>query len=156
MYLIRVDQARRLLTLELSGHVTTDEAVAAMCIVAEIVRTDGLKAARCDTFALEYGPDRPAAVAAALAAVIPAELRLAFAGPEEHRRGLRHLLRLAHVANAKVFTSHAETEEWLAEVIGHRTSLPSTARRHVDDLLAANPPPASPGAATAPQRISAA
>ncbi len=156
MYLIRVDQARRLLTLELSGYVTTDEAVAAVCIAAEVARTDALKAARCDTFALEYGPDRPAAVAAAIAALIPADLRVAFTSPEAHLRGLRRLLRLAHFANARVFTSPARAETWLAGVVGHRTSLPATAKRHVEGLLGASPPPSSPGAAATPRRITAA
>jgi len=120
---------------------TTDEAVAMICFAAEMVRTDGLKAVRVDTQALEFGPDRPGAVAAVLAALTPGGVRVAVIAPESQLRQCARILRLAHLEDAAVFSSPGEAENWLAERIGHRRQLPPTARRHVDDLLGVAPAP---------------
>jgi hypothetical protein len=154
MYLIREQQDRSLLTLELSGHVTTDEAVSMVNIVAEMVRTDSIRAVRCDIYALEFGPDRPAAVAATLAALVSPGLRIAVMALEPQMRSIRRIFGLACLSDARAFASPGEAENWLAEVVGHRTQLPATAKRHAEELLGAAPAP-DPSSAPA-RRVTAA
>ena len=155
MYLIRASRERPLLNVELSGHVTTDEAARFLTLVAELLKTDRHKGVRCELSGLDYGPDRPASVAAVLAALLPPEVRVAITGPASALRGVGRVVRLAHAtANVRTFESAAEADSWLAEVVGVRKSLPTTAQRHAEDLFGAAPGPDP--AATPARRTSAA
>jgi hypothetical protein len=125
-----------------------------MTLAAELLKTDQHKAVRCDLTGLDYGPERPATVAAVLAALLPASVRVAVMGPAPALRGASRIVRIAHAgSNVRLFESATEADDWLAEVAGVRSSLPATARRHAQDLFGAAPTP-EPGAAA--RRTSAA
>jgi hypothetical protein len=155
MYLIRANTERPLLNVELSGHVTTDEAVRMLTLAAELIETDKHQGVLCDVSSLDYGPDRSATVAAVLAALLPAHLRVAVTGPAPALRGVARIARLAHAGSIRTFDSASAAEGWLAEAVGTRTVLPATARRHVQDLAAPTPTP-DPATAASARRISAA
>jgi hypothetical protein len=154
MYHIRTGRDRPLLEIELSGHVTTDEAVRLLTLATELVRSDKVRAVRCDMTSLDYGPERPATVAAVLAALLPTGVRIAVTGRAGTLRGVSRVVRLAHATGAiRLFDSAADADAWLSLAAGVRNSVPATAQRHVDDLLAPSQERAAP---PAPRRISAA
>jgi hypothetical protein len=155
MYLIRANTERPLLNIELSGHVTTDEAVRMLTLAAELIKTDKHRGVLCDVSALDYGPDRPATVAAVLAALLPVHLRVAVTGLAPTLRGVARITGLAHAGGSiRTFDSAAEAEDWLSEVVGTRTTLPATAQRHLQEMTSPTPTP-DPAAAPA-RRTSAA
>jgi hypothetical protein len=154
MYHIRTRPDRPLLEIELSGHVTTDEAVRLLTLATELVRSDRLRAVRCEMTALDYGPERPATVAAVLAALLPSGVRIAVTGRPGALRGASRVVRLARATETiRLFESAADADAWLSQAAGVRTGVPATAQRHVDDLFAPAPERTSPPAA---RRISAA
>src|SRR5690606_6363931 len=113
------------------------------------------RAAWCDLSALEFGPAEHVAVAGALAAAAPLGARAAVTGTPRTLRGARRIVRMAGMAEQlRVFESPAEAELWLSEVVGTRTTLPETARRHVEEFGGVRPDP-DPMAATS-RRTSAA
>jgi hypothetical protein len=153
MYHIRTRPDRPLLEIELSGHVTTDEAVRLLTLATELVRSDGVRAVRCDMTSLDYGPERPATVAAVLAALLPTGVRIAVTARPGTLRGVSRVVRLAHATETiRLFESPADADAWLSLAAGVRSSVPATAQRHVDDLLA----PSQERTAPAPRRSSAA
>ena len=136
MYLVRAGTERPLLNIELSGHVTTGEAARMLKLAAELQRTEQHRAIYCDLTNLDYGPDRPGAIAAVLAALLPAGVRVAIVGRPPALRGAARIVRLARATDAiRLFQSAAAADHWLADVAGVRTALPATAQRHADDLL---------------------
>jgi hypothetical protein len=154
MYHIRTCLDRPLLEIELSGHVTTDESVRLLTLATELVRSDHLRAVRCDMTSLDYGPERPATVAAVLAALLPTGVRIAVTGTPGTLRGVSRVVRLAHAGDTiRLFESASDADAWLSLAAGVRGTVPATAQRHVDELFtAATERTAQP----APRRVSAA
>lgn len=148
MYIIRASTDRPLLNVELSGVVTTEEALQAITQAGILAEAGHARAIRCDLHTLEEGPDCRPLVAAALAAAYRPALAVAFVGQPEKLRALRPLLRrVAATGGVHCFASSAEAEAFIGEACGLRRRLPTTAQRHVDDLFEASASPPDPAAA---------
>jgi hypothetical protein len=155
VYIIRADADRPLLNVELSGFVSTEEALRAISQAGTLAEAGHARVIRCDIHTVQEGPDCRPLVAAALAANSRPSFAVAFVGQPEKLRSLRPLLRrLATVGRVQCFESNAAAEAFIGEVCGLRTSLPATAQRHVDDLFGSQSPPPSP-AASASRRATA-
>jgi hypothetical protein len=148
VYIIRVDAERPLLNVELSGAVSTEEALRAVAQASTLAEAGHARVIRCDLHPVHEGPDCTPLVAAALAANYHPSFSVVFVGQEEKLRALRPFLRrLSAIGRVHCFDSNAAAEAFISEECGLRKHLPSTAQRHVDDLFATQSPPPGPAAA---------
>lgn len=137
MYTMRVDPARQLLTVEMRGRLSTEEALRAVSqgfTLAEASRINGIL---CDVNGLVRGPGGLLIVAAALAARFHPTTRMAVVGNSAQLNVTRRLIRFSGVRNGlRTFDSTAEAEGWLAPVLARpQRRLSGTALRHAASLL---------------------
>lgn len=141
VYTIVSERGRARITIELSGRVTTAEALRAVSQAAAMARADDLDRFLCDLRGVERGPGGLIEVAAAMAVHYRPGMRIAFVTGDRQGAIVRRLIRLAgsptgmHVAGTR-----QSATRWLQS---------RRARR-------AAPPPAKPEAATATRAESAA
>jgi len=148
VYIIRVDAERPLLNVELSGAVSTEEALRAISQASTLAEAGHARVVRCDLHTVREGPDCVPLVAAALAANCRPSFSVAFVGQDEQLRALRPFLRrLSAAGRVHCFASNAAADDFINQECGLRKHLPSTAQRHVDDLFATQSPPPNPAAA---------
>ncbi|MGE5594497.1 MAG: hypothetical protein ACM3S1_00520, partial [Hyphomicrobiales bacterium] len=95
MYAIRVDDQRKLLRLELSGRVTTDEALRAVSQAYALAEAGAILGVLCDLTPLDRGPAGLLLVAAAVAAGYREGMRLAFVGGEHQARAAERVVRFS-------------------------------------------------------------
>jgi len=139
MYSLREDGARKLLLIELSERLTTEEALRAMSQAFMLTEASKLRGVRCDVTRITRGPGGLLMVAASLAARYRPALRIAFLGDPGQRPFITRLIRFSGVReNLRSFESSAEADTWLAAVLAQpQKRLSSTARRHAETMLAA-------------------
>lgn len=137
MYAIRVDATRHLLQIELSGRLTTDEALRAVSQAAALAEAGGLRAIACDMRMLHRGPARSLGVAAMVALRFQAGMRIAFIGTLQQVRAADRFVAFSGVGpGAQFFESTADGDAWLEPVLRRAGPLAaSTERRHATDLL---------------------
>lgn len=118
MYAIRVDDERKLLRVELSGRVTTDEALRAVSQAYTLAEAGGIRAMLCDLGALRRGPGSLLVVAAALAGGYSDGLRVALVGARDRSRMLERLVRFSGIgAGIGAFSTIEDAGAWLRPVL---------------------------------------
>ncbi len=139
MYSLREDAASRLLLIELSERLTTDEALRAMSQAFMLTEASKIRGVRCDVTRITRGPGGLLMVAAALASRYRPALRIAFLGDAGQLPFITRLIRFSGVReNLRAFESATEVDSWLAVAVAEpRKRLSITARRHLDTMLAA-------------------
>lgn len=139
MYSLREDGARRLLVIELSGRLTTEESLRAMGQAFMLSEASKLQGVRCDVTRVTRGPGGLLLVAAALASRYRLALRIAFLGDARQLPFISRLIRFSGVGeNLRAFDSASEADGWLPAVLARpQKRLSSTARRHAETMLAA-------------------
>ncbi len=137
MYTIRVESQLHLLRVELSGRVTTEEALRAINQSGTLAEAGGLAMVLCDMREARRGPGDLAVVAAALALRAPAGMRIALAC-EPGQMGIgKRLVRFAGIRRSlQVFDSVASAEAWLGtHDRSARPRITDTERRHAEAVL---------------------
>ncbi len=138
MYIMRVDPARRLLSVEMRGRLTTEEALRAVSQGFTLAEASRIRGIYCDVERLNRGPGGMLVVSAALASRFVSGMRMAFVGTSPQMDVARRLIRFSGVRGGlATFDTEAEAEEWLAPALaqpGRR--LTGTALRHAETLLA--------------------
>ncbi|MBI5949248.1 MAG: STAS/SEC14 domain-containing protein [Chloroflexi bacterium] len=137
MYTIRVEASLHLLRVELSGRVTTEEALRAINQSAMLAEAGGLGMVLCDMRETRRGPGDLAVVAASLALRAPEGMRIALAcEPAQVAIGKR-LVRFSGLRRSlQVFDSVATAEAWLGALDrAARPRIAGTERRHAESVL---------------------
>ena len=139
MYSLREDGARKLLLIELSERLTTEESLRAMSQAFMLTEASKLRGVHCDVTRITRGPGGLLMVAAALASRYRPALRVAFLGNAAQLPFITRLIRFSGVReNLRAFESSAEADMWLeAVLVQPQKRLSSTARRHAETMLAA-------------------
>ncbi len=138
MYSLREDAASRLLLVELSDRLTTDEALRALSQAFMLTDASKIRGVRCDVTRITRGPGGLLMVAAALAARYRPALRIAFLAGAEQLPFVTRLIRSSGLReNLRAFESATEADAWLAAIAEPRRRFSSTERRHVETMLAA-------------------
>lgn len=114
MYTIRVDQARGLLLIMLSGRVDTDEALRVLSQALTLAETDAINAVACDITAVRRGPGSLLLVAAGLALGYRPGMRIALLSGSEQQRAASRFMRYSGLRDGvQVFTASAAADAWL-------------------------------------------
>jgi hypothetical protein len=139
MYSLREDGVRKLLLIELSERLTTEEALRAMSQAFMLTEASKIRGVRCDVTRITRGPGGLLMVAAALASRYRPALHIAFVADTAQLPFISRLIRFSGVReNLRAFESAAEADTWLAPALGQpQKRLSSTARRHAETMLAA-------------------
>lgn len=138
MYSIRVDPARPTMRIDLSGRLTTDEALRALSQAFALAEAGNIAIVFCDLRDLDRGPGNLLPLAAALNASYQAPLRIAFAGGSHQLPLARRFTKFTGLpGSVRCFATETEAIDWLAT---RRTSerLSSTERRHAEEMLRAH------------------
>ena len=137
MYTIRVESKLRLLRVELSGTVTTDEALRAIDQAATLAEAGGLTMVLCDLREARRGPGDLAVIAAAIALRATGGMRISLAC-ETGQMGIgKRLMRFSGIQRSlQVFDSLASAEAWLGtHDRSARPRIAGTERRHAEAVL---------------------
>jgi hypothetical protein len=138
MYALREDAVRKLLRIDFSGRVITDEALRAMAQAFTLTEATDIRAVRCDVSDITRGPGGLLLIAAALAMRFRPGLRVALLAEAPQLPFVSRLIRFSGVSDSVVvFESVTEADAWLMAVLprpGGRLS--GTARRHANQVLA--------------------
>lgn len=135
MYAIRVDENRKLLRVELSGWLTTDEALRAVSQSVTLAEASDIAAIMCDMTQLERGPAGVLLVGAAITTGLGPGMRLALVGRRPHLRAAARVLRFAGLRQgAATFEGIPDAERWLAPVLRQPSRLSQTELRHAEAL----------------------
>ncbi len=139
MYTIRADSAQHLLRIEMSGRVTTGEALRALSQSMALADASGIPAVSCDLSEVERGPGGLLMLAAVFSSRYHHPMRVAFVGNPGQARMVQRFMNFTGRAHAMGFFTAAENpERWLAEAPVQRRPAPrlsATARRHARTLL---------------------
>ena len=138
MYAIRVDATRHLLNIDLSGRVTTPEALRAVSQAFALAEASALVAVVCDARKVRRGPGGLLAVAATISLRLPPGMRIALLGMPEQERFVERLISYTGSATGLQFMeSETEAASYLEPVLRNRSvSIRSTELRHAEELLA--------------------
>lgn len=145
MYAIRVDESRGLLRVDLSGRLTTSEALRAVSQASTLAEAGNLHAVLCDLSAVRRGPGGLLLVAAALAARYRAGMRIAFVAPEPGARLAERFTRFTGLGEAVALLPTAPAAEaFLAPAIRKPPRMSQTEIRHARQVLGEQLAPAEP------------
>ena len=135
MYTIRVDAPRKLLFVELSGRLTTDEGLRAISQATALMEASDLVGVHCDTSELMRGPGGLLLVAAAVAAAHRPGMFIAFVGRPRHLRTIERLLRFSGLTEGvDTFEVAADAQRWLELAIRPARKLSRTELLHAEAL----------------------
>lgn len=136
MYAIRVDDERKLLRVELSSRVTTDEALRAVSQAYTLAEAGGIRAVLCDLSALRRGPGSLIVVAAALAGGYREGLRVALVGARDRSRMLDRLVRFSGIGpGIDAFATIEDAGAWLRPVLREVRPTRRSLREEAEALL---------------------
>lgn len=138
MYAIRVDATRHILNIDLSGRVTTPEALRAASHAFALAEASALTAVVCDVRNVRRGPGGLLAVAATISLRLPPGMRIALLGMAEQEPFVERLISYTGSATGLQFMeSETEAASYLEPVLRNRSvSIGSTELRHAEELLA--------------------
>ncbi|MCC7365422.1 MAG: hypothetical protein IT303_13735 [Dehalococcoidia bacterium] len=147
MYAIRVDESRKLLRVELSGRLTTDEALRAVSQSITLAEASNIRAVVCDLSQLYRGPGGLLLVSAAIAAGFRPGMRLALVGRKAHLRAAARVLRFSGLRQGTAtFEAPDEAERWLGPAMRPPARISQTELRHATTLGLATKNPADAAA----------
>jgi hypothetical protein len=133
MYAIRVDDQRKLLHIELSGRITTAEALRAISQASVLAEASDILAVLCDVTRVEHGPGALLLVATSLNAAHRPGLRIALVANDDQLRVATRIVRFSGLRDSLVaFTSVEEAEAWLEPL---PAAAPLRARSETEALL---------------------
>ena len=140
MYTMRVDPNRELLSVEVRGRLTTEEALRAVSQGFTLAEAGRIRGIFCDLAGLNRGPGGMLIVSAALASRFRPDMRMAFVGNATQLHVARRLIRFSGVRSGlATFDTVAEADEWLAPALAQpKRRLTGTALRHAERLRAAS------------------
>jgi hypothetical protein len=133
MYTIRVDSAQHLLRIEMSGRVTTGEALRALSQAVALADASRISAVSCDISEVERGPGGMLMLAAVFSSRYHHPMRVAFIGePGQARTAQRFINFTGHSYSMGFFTPSENAGEWLSETPQQAGNgrLSETAERH--------------------------
>ncbi|MBI2767481.1 MAG: hypothetical protein HYX53_16420 [Chloroflexi bacterium] len=146
MYSIRVDSVRNLLVVELTGRVTTAEALRAVSQGFTLAEAGSIWAISCDLTAVRRGPGGMLVVAAAVASRLREGMQVALIGGRQ-RAFAERLMRFSGAPDAlHAFDDAAAAQAWLTPLLRKPPRISETERRHASTIVG----PAA--AATQPRR----
>jgi hypothetical protein len=136
---MRVDPTRQLLSVDVRGRLTTEEALRAVSQGFTLAEASRIRGIFCDLSGLNRGPGGMLIVSAALASRFHPDMRMAFIGNSAQLNVARRLIRFSGVRSGlATFDTVAEADEWLAPALAQpKRRLTGTALRHAERLLAA-------------------
>ncbi|GAB4323270.1 MAG: hypothetical protein Kow0010_04560 [Dehalococcoidia bacterium] len=127
MYTIVSERRRARITIELSGRVSTAEALRATSQAAAMARADDLDRFLCDLRAVERGPGGLVEVAAAIAVHLRPGMRVAFVACDRQRPVVRRLVRFCGSPMAMyVAETRQAATRWLQSRRSRRPVRPPT------------------------------
>lgn len=137
MYAIRVDATRHILTIDLSGRVTTPEALRAVTHAFALAEASALTAVVCDIRKVRRGPGGLLPVAATIALRLSPGMRVALLGLPEQEPFVERIIRYTGSATGLRFLeSETEAASYLEPVPRKKSvSMGSTELRHAEELL---------------------
>jgi hypothetical protein len=138
MYTIRVDSAQQMLRIEMSGRVTTGEALRALSQAMALADASRISAASCDISEVERGPGGMLMLAAVFSSRYRSPMRVAFIGePGQARTAQRFINFTGHSYSMGFFTPSENAGEWLSETPQQAGNVlfSETAERHVRILF---------------------
>ncbi len=144
MYTIHVDSRRALLQVELSGRLTTGEALRALSQAMALAEATPVRGALVDLSEVDRGPGGLLMLAAVFSARYRPPLRVAFVGrPAQAPLVVRFINFTGRQLNLGFFGPADQPEEWVLEAPAlpgrpPRKRLSGTAERHARTLLGAN------------------
>ena len=140
MYAIRVDASRHILNIELSGRLTTAEALRAVSQAFALAEASSLRGAICDTRELRRGPGGLLLVAAAIAFGTQPGMRIAFLSRAPQEALLERLIRYSgSPTGLQVVETLAEADAYVEPVFRRNgPHFGSTELRHAEELLVAH------------------
>ena len=137
MYTIREDGEKKLLIIEVSGGMRTEEALRAISQSFTLAEASGIRAIRCDIRDLTKGPAGLLMLAASVALRHQPGMRVAVVGTERQLRIASRLATFSGLRDGmKAFDADHDAEGWLRPALAPVVGLiPSTTRRHAEALL---------------------
>lgn len=150
MYTIRVDSAQQLLRIEMSGRVTTGEALRALSQGMALTDTSRITAVCCDVSEVTRGPGGLLMLAAVFSSRYRYPMRVAFVGSPVQARFVQRFMNFTGRAYSMgFFTPTENADAWLRETPQQPGAvLPSsTVERHARILLGAGDDPGPVGVA---------
>lgn len=140
MYALREDAARKLLRIDFSGRLTTDEALRALSQAFTLTEATDIRGVRCDLTGITRGPGGLLMIAAALAMRFRPGVRVALLSAEQQIPFAARLVRFSGVSDGMMaFESATEADAWLSVVLPRQNArISSTARRHASEMLGAS------------------
>ncbi len=156
MYTIREDGVKKLLILEVSGGMRTEEALRAISQSFTLAEASGIRAIRCDILNLTKGPAGLLMLAASVALRHQTGMRVAIMGTERQLKIATRLTTFSGLRDGmKAFDSNLEADTWLRPALASSVAkISSTARRHAEAMLGmtANTEPQAASMQDAPVR----
>lgn len=144
MYTIRVDSAQQILRIEMSGRVTTGEALRALSQAMALVDASRLASVSCDVSEVTRGPGGLLMLAAVFSSRYRYPTRVAFVGAAAQVRFVQRFINFTGHAYAMGFFTPVENADgWLVEAPKQpgAVRLASTVERHARILLGSNESP---------------
>jgi len=133
MYAIRVDNSVAILRVELSGRVTTAEALRAASQAYTLAEAGNIAAVECDLAAVRRGPGGLLVIATALAAGFRTGMRIAFVGTPGQCRIAGRIARFSGMKDGiRTFETQEGAAAWLSPALPAAAQSAGTARRHLD------------------------
>jgi hypothetical protein len=132
MYVIRSLQPSALLHVELSGCVSTEEALRAISQAATLASVDGAVSVLCDVSAVSEAPDTLVPAAVLLGSAISPAMRVAVVSQPHQQPLIEKLMRVARVRRlVRFFQDQQSASAWLASASRRRIS--ETGLRHATE-----------------------
>lgn len=140
MYAIRVDATRHILKIDLSGRVTTPEALRAVSHAFALAEASALTAVVCDIRKVRRGPGGLLPVAATISFRLSPGMRIALLGLPEQEPFVERIISYAGSAPGLQFLeSETEAATFVEPILRKKSgSIGSTELRHAEEILAAS------------------
>lgn len=131
VYVLQDDAATETVRIELSGIVTSAEAIRLVSQAFAFAEAGGRSRVLCNLSGVLRGPGEIDALAAMLR-LRPAALRIAFVGGGEQLKAAVKLAQMAGLERwAGAFSNNADADAWLSLPSSEQSALSETAKRHL-------------------------